>query len=783
LAARWRTWVILLVGSGLALVAFAVVFRLLVRARVMKEGAQRGLTITMGDVRPGFFAVNLRDLRVELPEIHGVDMHFANVRINLSAMLSPKEVLVEGGQIRIDGEPEELVDQLRRFRKVGDGRTSERAHRMPIHVSGVSLAWRMPSGGSLSGAGLRFARTDDAIAFGGAELSATYRRTTLRVEDADAEFSPDGDARIVKVSALAIEHGADRAAAPAPTPTGSILEPVPPPLPPPMRDTASSRSVDSAAAIEPEEPLLPLPDLHALRAKIAAAITTLGARVPDGTKLDVGGLSVKLDAGAEPFAFGPGPFSFERRGNVIHAAFTSDARGEHETRGTPLSFDVEIPLGDGDVVARLEGGPVSLALLGVKNGMKGLSDVERGMASGKGLVVLSASGDALTFDGQVALHSISIMQPRLSPDPVKGLDFAVLARGVLDDKGLLRIDDARLDMGALHVRARGTIEQPRDHFRVALAGDVAPASCQALLESAPAGLLPTVRAAKMSGTFGATAHVAFDTRTIDKLTLDYEIDDRCKAVEVPSDLARKRFNGPFTYRTYHPDGTPGETTTGPGTPPWTALEDISPFMVAAVLTTEDGAFYRHHGFNHAAIRGSVAANLKARRFVRGASTITMQLAKNLFLSRNKTLSRKIEEVILTDYLEQVFRKDDMMELYLNVVEFGPDIYGITSAANHYFGRKPGELTLPECFFLATLLPSPIRYSKLWDKGQVPESWMNHIKTLMQIAEKYDKITRAELDNGLEQPIVFHKPGDPPPEPRKPIPANDRDPYEEWHSLD
>ena len=114
-------------------------------------------------------------------------------------------------------------------------------------------------------------------------------------------------------------------------------------------------------------------------------------------------------------------------------------------------------------------------------------------------------------------------------------------------------------------------------------------------------------------------------------------------------------------------------------------------MIAAVLTTEDGAFYKHHGFNHAAIRNSAAANLKARRFVRGASTITMQLAKNLFLSREKTLSRKIEEVILTDYLEQAFRKDDMMELYLNVIEFGPDVYGVTQAAEYYFGRKPEEL--------------------------------------------------------------------------------------------
>ncbi|MFM9469844.1 biosynthetic peptidoglycan transglycosylase, partial [Streptomyces scabiei] len=87
------------------------------------------------------------------------------------------------------------------------------------------------------------------------------------------------------------------------------------------------------------------------------------------------------------------------------------------------------------------------------------------------------------------------------------------------------------------------------------------------------------------------------------------------------------------------------------------------------------------------------ANLKAHRFVRGASTITMQLAKNLFLSRDKTLSRKFEEVLLATYLEDTFKKEELMELYLNLIEFGPDVYGVVQAAEHYFGRAPIELNL------------------------------------------------------------------------------------------
>ena len=189
-----------------------------------------------------------------------------------------------------------------------------------------------------------------------------------------------------------------------------------------------------------------------------------------------------------------------------------------------------------------------------------------------------------------------------------------------------------------------------------------------------------------------------------------------------------------------------------------------------MLTTEDGGFFHHHGFNHAAIRNALIANIKARRFVRGASTITMQLAKNLFLSREKTLSRKLEELVLTDYLEQAFTKDEMMELYLNIIEFGPNVYGVTAAADHYFGRRPEELNLAECMFLSSILPKPVHYHHLYEDGELPESWLRGIRARMVIAQRTGKITAAELAEGLTEPVVFHKPNTPRPPPRAPVAA-------------
>lgn len=792
------------------LIIFAFAFGPIVRGRVQKEADRRRLDVEVGSVRPGFFAVSLRDVKVKPRGVAGVEVKLDDVSVDLTASLSVQEVKAKGGSITVEGEPDDVMERLTEFRRSSSPASpspGSSSAKTPMSVEGLSFSWRLPSGGEFTGVGLRVARDASSIKLGCATCSASHlfhgAKIIGTVTNADVELAPDGAPRKIVIVTLDFAHEAvakrDAPKAP-PTSTGEL---VPPPLPVQVgkkkgaKHPPAPNPVSATPAIPPE-PLLPFPDLHALRARLATVVTAIASRVPEGGNIEIGGLNVKLGGleggGGEAMAFGPGGFSLKRERERLHLTFASapppEGGGAPGTgpRGTPLSIDADLPVnGAGEMSAHLAGGPVSLAVLGVKEGMKGLTDVSRGTVSGKGQLVLSPAADALTFDGQVALQGISLKEPRIAPETLKGIDFSISGRGVLSDGGRLRVDDAQLDMRALHMKARGTLEETPDHFTVALTMELAPAACQALLDSAPQGLLPIVRAARIGGTFGANINLAFDTRTIDKLALDYRIDDQCRMLEVPRDMSREHFEGSFTYRTYHPDGTIGDTTTGPGSSNWTNLDDISPFMVVAVLTTEDGAFYKHKGFNHAAIRSSVQANLKARRFVRGASTISMQLAKNLFLARDKALSRKIEEVILTDYLEQAFRKDDMMELYLNIIEFGPDVYGVTQAAEHYFGRKPDELSLAECFFLASLLPSPLRYGKLRDKGEVPESWMNHLRALMNIAAKNGKITHAELEEGLKETITFMRPGDPRPEPRKPVSTRRRDPGDDddsgWRSLE
>jgi membrane peptidoglycan carboxypeptidase len=199
-------------------------------------------------------------------------------------------------------------------------------------------------------------------------------------------------------------------------------------------------------------------------------------------------------------------------------------------------------------------------------------------------------------------------------------------------------------------------------------------------------------------------------------------------------------------------------------------------MDTAVLICEDGRFYAHNGFDQEAIRNSIRENLKAGRFMRGASTISMQLAKNLYLPRDKTLSRKLQEAVLTQLLEQQLTKDEIMELYLNVIEFGPGIYGIGAAAAHYFNAAPHQLFLGQSLYLASVLPSPKRHYFGAD-GRVTPGWMGYLRKLMRIGVKIRRVTDAELADALQEEVTFKVPYSPR-IPSEDSPDPEADPFEE-----
>ncbi|MCM2277633.1 MAG: transglycosylase domain-containing protein [Oligoflexia bacterium] len=144
---------------------------------------------------------------------------------------------------------------------------------------------------------------------------------------------------------------------------------------------------------------------------------------------------------------------------------------------------------------------------------------------------------------------------------------------------------------------------------------------------------------------------------------------------------------------------------------WVSLGEVSRVAVGAIIVSEDWAFYRHKGFDANQIKEAVKEDLEEGRFARGASTITQQVVKNVFLEKDKTLWRKLKELLLAVRLESAVGKRKILEAYLNIAEWGEGIYGLRAAARHYFGKEPSELNAKEGAFLAMLLPSPIRYGQ------------------------------------------------------------------------
>jgi len=180
------------------------------------------------------------------------------------------------------------------------------------------------------------------------------------------------------------------------------------------------------------------------------------------------------------------------------------------------------------------------------------------------------------------------------------------------------------------------------------------------------------------------------------------------------------------------------------------LYRIAPELRTAVIISEDDTFFEHSGINLKELKKAFQENLKKRRFARGASTITMQLARNAFLSRRKTLIRKIKEIILAKRIEKIWNKQKIFEYYLNIVEWGENVYGAEAAARYYFDKPAAQLTLAEATMLAGILPNPIVLNpfKNWTGAKRRQL---RVLRLMKTARL---INEQELQRLVSQPIYL-----------------------------
>lgn len=187
---------------------------------------------------------------------------------------------------------------------------------------------------------------------------------------------------------------------------------------------------------------------------------------------------------------------------------------------------------------------------------------------------------------------------------------------------------------------------------------------------------------------------------------------------------------------------------------WVPLKEISPIAWNAIVISEDAAFWTHNGFDWNQMWDAFQTNMKKGRIVRGGSTITQQVIKNVYLTKEKTILRKVKEAVLTMRIERHVSKKRILEIYLNVAEMGPGVYGIGNASVYYFGHSAATLNAKEGAFLAMLLPSPKRYSVSFRKKALTPFARDAIHGILEKLVAVHKLNEEQMNQAMATPLAF-----------------------------
>ena len=221
-----------------------------------------------------------------------------------------------------------------------------------------------------------------------------------------------------------------------------------------------------------------------------------------------------------------------------------------------------------------------------------------------------------------------------------------------------------------------------------------------------------------------------------------------------------RLRGDFTHEVTTSDGERKGIDVSAASPDFIAVVEVPALFLRTLLIAEDAAFWGHPGIDLTELPRAIAANIARGGAVRGASTITQQLAKNLFLSREKSLQRKLRELSYSFLLESTLGKQRILEIYLNVIEWGPGLYGLRPAARHYFDKEPQALDPREVAFLVSMIPGPVKYQRSIQGGEVRQGFDTLVNNLLVKMRSVDVISEEEYEAARTRTLVFR--GHPPP---------------------
>ncbi|MCX6124293.1 MAG: transglycosylase domain-containing protein [Proteobacteria bacterium] len=328
---------------------------------------------------------------------------------------------------------------------------------------------------------------------------------------------------------------------------------------------------------------------------------------------------------------------------------------------------------------------------------------------------------------EVSSHDMKIAFPvRSNPDKSVGLDVDFnFKQTALDGKLSLN--------GQIHVQ-------------------LMQAPCNEVLGALPLGLAPDLTGFQLRGVITGGGFLQLEGDRTDFTWGKTNIG--CEVSAQPEIYTQEYLNGPFIVERFHGPDQVIQIPVDPSKRNYVPLKDIPAHVVATFVSSEDAGFWHHHGIEPGAIEQALERNAKEGRAAVGGSTITMQTVKNLFLSRDKTMARKAQEIFLAWHLERVIGKRRILEIYFNIAEFGPGLYGIGPASQRFFGVHPDKLSLKQGAYLASLLPAPIPRYQYYCRGALTENYQNLVGGILQRMLSLGRISAEEQAKGNSEVLVF-----------------------------
>lgn len=328
---------------------------------------------------------------------------------------------------------------------------------------------------------------------------------------------------------------------------------------------------------------------------------------------------------------------------------------------------------------------------------------------------LAMDSGELHIDGYSSIDNLIVNQPKIASKDVIIRNARFDYHWIVGKRFIALDSTSTLQLNTIkcHPFISYTNEEAKSY---ALKLNIPKMKAQDFITSLPTGLFRHFEGMEALGNFSYALNFKYNDHDPKNVVFESSMKPDGLKITKYGEADLNKINGPFTYRAVDKGVLQRPILVGLDNWNYTPLTQMSPYLTKCVLTSEDPSFMSHRGFINEAFKESITKNIRTKKFSRGASTISMQLVKNVFLTREKTLSRKLEEILLVYILEnnRISSKERMLEVYFNIIEWGPNIYGIAEASEFYFQKKPWDLNINQCLFLAQIIPNPKGFMAKFD---------------------------------------------------------------------